>query len=121
MNMNKDEILTKVALGQLSVEEAKRLIKEIEPEDSTCPRGIDPEKPRPTSERSGKLSQPLNVGLWIASAVIAFCFIPYVDVFSGYGARFDPPDLAKPLLFGAFGTVVIRAIAGAFCGERLLD
>jgi hypothetical protein len=120
--MNKDEILTKVALGQLSVEEAERLIKEIEPEDSTCPRGIDPEKPtRPTSERGGKLSQPLNVGLWIVSAVIAFCFLPYLDVFSGYGDRFEPPDLAKPLMFGAFGTVIIRAIGGALFGERLFD
>lgn len=120
--MNKHEILVKVARGELSVDEANRLIKEIEPPDTIDPHTIKPKRPtRSTSERNGKLSQPLNVGLWIASVVIAFCFIPYVDVFSGYGARFEPPDLARPLLFGALGTVMIRAIGGALFGERFFD
>lgn len=65
------------------------------------------------------LSTPVNVMLWVASILVGFCFVPYLDVFSGYG-RFDPSDIEKPILYGAFASVIIRAIVGAFIGERPL-
>ena len=76
---------------------------------------------KPPDKPNGKLSKGLNVTLWVVSLVIAFFFIPYVNIFpSGY--HYDTiPDFGKPLMFGAFAALAIRVGVGALFGERFFD
>ncbi len=67
---------------------------------------------------AGTLSAPLNIVLWVVSFVVAFFFVPYLDIFADRGAGIRPDAVLDPLLFGFLVAVVLRGTSGLLLGER---